>query len=210
MESSRPVQGFQTGPAATTADQLSSSSLARPRRAPGSGMRAWPETGQHAPHEADHPPGTTLDKPNDAYKPSATGAHSLSEHSKTSGTARGRPSGVPSGRDREQHRWEHAAAQQQQDIHALPGPSKKHVPCLMFAKHGHCPRGAICWFAHGPDELQAAHIQQLESKQLQSKIVSLYPCEAWSASWSLDICIDMKLNCKLSHSACTCAVQCVD
>ncbi|KAK9868737.1 hypothetical protein WJX84_011343 [Apatococcus fuscideae] len=59
-----------------------------------------------------------------------------------------------------------AEEQQQYDPHALPGPSKKHVPCLLFAKHGHCPRGALCWFAHGPEEMQAG-LQRIRTKMTQ-------------------------------------------
>ena len=151
-------------------------------------MRAWPETGQQGPHEAAHQPESVRDNFKVAYKPSATGSNSLQEHSKTNATARSRTPGVQPGQDREQHRWEHAAAQQQQDPHALPGPSKKHIPCLMFAKHGHCPRGAICWFAHGPDELQAAHILQLESKHLLNKLVRRSCDKAWTASHTMRTC----------------------
>ncbi|KAK9853077.1 hypothetical protein WJX84_005165 [Apatococcus fuscideae] len=56
-------------------------------------------------------------------------------------------------------------APQQSSVNGHTAPQDRH----QTGKHGACPRGDRCWFAHGPEELQAASIQQLQSKQLQSR-----------------------------------------
>ncbi|KAK9827169.1 hypothetical protein WJX74_009111 [Apatococcus lobatus] len=164
----RPVHGNQAA-----AHQPSSLNSARPRRAAGSGMRAWPEPEQHGTDEAPQTPASGEGSTDSTYRWTETADNSFSEHHPAERTVRSRPSGLHQAPVKEQqglsNRLENEAQRQQFNPHALPGPSKKHVPCLMFAKHGACPRGDRCWFAHGPEELQAASIQQLQSKQLQSR-----------------------------------------
>ncbi len=135
--------------------EQSGTSGAQRRRTAGLGMRAWPEPGQEAESQAhDQAAASTAYDQTTGVGPGPTSASRVTGSSSSSSNQH-----APRGYDEHggmQHQSGFAAGERPQlDPHKLPGPSKKHVPCLLFARNGYCPRGAMCWFAHGPVELHA-------------------------------------------------------